>query len=178
MRADETVDIRSQEPRNAKETERGVGANEHYDNGCGNEPPSETAREHDLDLTSLTLFRSMITQQFRQPLSRERGAQLTAVAQRRSARNASSSAVVSGFRKNAASGMTRDCTPCLWRVSPTTGPIAATTVLPSALLISSTGAAANRRSTCGVLVNAMASMAPDFMRSIRFATAWSSTASA
>src|SRR6185312_6607315 len=82
MRADETVDIRSQEPRNAKETERGVGANEHYDNGCGNEPPSETAREHDLDLTSLTLFRSMITQQFRQPLSRERGAQLTAVAQR------------------------------------------------------------------------------------------------
>jgi hypothetical protein len=61
MRADEALDIRPQEPRNAKETERGVGSDEHYGNGRDNEPSSATAREHDLDLTSLTLLYSMIT---------------------------------------------------------------------------------------------------------------------
>src|SRR5204862_4368855 len=71
--------------------------------------------------------------------------------------SASSSALVSGLRKKDSSGMRRALTPWRESASATTGPTAATRVRSSAARTRAAGATAKRRSTCGVLVKAMAS---------------------
>src|SRR6185437_9565092 len=92
--------------------------------------------------------------------------------------NASSSALVSGLRKNDSAGINRASMPCRRSVSATTGPTAATSVLASAALAPSSEAIPISRSICEELVKAMASTPPSRSCRISVRTACSSAASA
>src|SRR6185437_3894157 len=101
-----------------------------------------------------------------------------AAARREPSLNASSSALVSGLRKNDSCGISRASMPCLRRVSATTGPTAATNVLVSADLASCSDTTAISRSTCAELVKATASILRWRSCSTNVRTACSSAASA